>query len=174
LRRRTLHGGRGVDDLQDDRVRQLDRDDGPVEEHRADAAEAFLEIAAAAREIVVAERELLVRLRVHEVIPAVVLVEELDGPELDVRLVELVAAAEGLVEDLAGLEVPHLDLGERARAARRRRLHVHVEDHERFAVDLDADAALEVAGRDHDAGLPWATAAPKLAPAARRRLGISA
>ena len=84
-----------------DRVRQLDRDHLVVEEHRADAAHAVLQIAADVAEVVGRERELLVRLRVHEVEAVVVAVEELDRPELDVRLLDLVAAAEGLVEDLA-------------------------------------------------------------------------
>ncbi len=92
----------------------------------------------------------------------VVAVEELDRPELDVRLLDLVAATEGLVEDLPGLQVPHLDLRERARTARRGRLHVDVEDHVGLAVDLDAEIPLEIAGGDHRAGLPRAADEPKM------------
>ena len=82
-----------------------------------------------------------------------VAVEELDRTEGEIRLVDLVAAAKGPIEDLARAEVPDLHLGERARAARGRRLHVHVEDDVRIAVEEEPEPALEVAGREHGQGL---------------------
>ena len=75
----------------------------------------------------------------------------------------------------AGLEIAHLDLGERARAARGGRLHVDIEDHVRLAVDLNAEVALEITGGDHRAGLPRDARQLKraLAPAGADRVGRS-
>ena len=63
-----------------------------VEQHRADAAEALLEVAGDVAELVGREGELLVALAVHEVVAGVVGVQVLDGAQLDLRLDDPVLA----------------------------------------------------------------------------------
>ena len=101
----------------------------------------------------VRQPELLVRLLVHEVRLAAVVVEELDVLHLGVHARELLAGAESVLDDGAGLEVLQLRADERAALAR---LHVlELDDAPHRAAVLDVHPVLELVRVDdvgHAAG----------------------
>ena len=130
------HGG-------DDERGQFDVDRVVLPEQHVDFAileQIFLRIA----DLLFAEVELVVGLGVHEDERAAVVVEVLHRPVFDVRFTELLARAEGSLDDLAVAEI--LDLGAYEGAALAG-LHVlEVENRERFAVQFDAQSILEIRG----------------------------
>src|SRR4029453_166364 len=151
LRRRALYRGVGLLDAQDDRLRQLDADDAIIEEHRADAAETFLQVAGDVAELFVRQRELLVRLSIHEVIAVAVAVQVLYRPQLHLRLDDPILGLERPIEDVSGGQVADLGLPQRRGAARRRALEMHIEHDVGLAVELDTTAAAELTCVGHAA-----------------------
>src|SRR6266478_4405921 len=91
--------------------------------------------------------ELLVRLGVHEMHVGPVVVEVLHVLRLGMHAGELLAGAEGAVDDGARVERPKFRAHECATLAR---LHVlELEDPPDLAVELDMHAVLEAVGVDH-------------------------
>ena len=88
------------------------------------------------------ERELLVRLLLHEDDLVARVVEVLDALHLGVHPLELLAGAEGLVDDRAGVEVLQLRAHERAALAGLDVLEL--DDAPDAALDLDVHAVLEL------------------------------
>jgi hypothetical protein len=94
---------------------------------------------------------LLVRLVVHQDEVAALAVEELHGRALDDGLLDVLAGPEGLLDDLAGLDL--LELGAHHRAALAGLVVVPVDDLLELAVEEEGHAVLEVVGRDHGGAL---------------------
>src|SRR5262245_29761224 len=134
----------GAGDGQLDEVRKLDGDRAPVDEEHLDLDVLSQEVAGLAH-LVGGECDLLVALGIHEVV-AIVAIEVLHPPLVEVNQLELLAGPEGGVDDGAEPEVLELGADEGAALAGLHVLELH--DAVRLPVVLDLEPLLELGRRD--------------------------
>src|SRR3990172_1950949 len=133
--------GLGFHDLQVDEERNVDPDRlPPVEEDLH--GKVLDQVVPRLRHVPLVEIDLFVRARVHEVELVLHLVHELHVALFEVRLLDLVAAAEGVLDDRAGLQVLDFRADEGTPLAGLDVLEV--DDDERASFELDLQPVAEI------------------------------
>src|SRR5215510_15240057 len=142
----------GLHDLQLEEVGQLHGDGTAVDEEDVDLGVLLEEVAGVAH-LVLGQGDLVVRLRVHEVVP-IVLVEVLHMLLLEVDQLDLLTGAERVVDDAS---LPHvLELGAHEGATLAGLDVLEVDDAVRLPVELDLQPLLELRRRDlHKVMIPF-------------------
>src|SRR5256884_4332199 len=157
----AAHARLGLRDLEIDGQRQLDPDHGVLVAQHADRV-ALLQEGQHVLQLGAADRHLVVRARVHEVVEVALAVEVRRLPLLDPHGLELLAAAEALLEDGAVADVPQLGLDDGARAGQLDVLHR--ENAQQLAVHLEGGSHSEVVRLDQPAPTPLPNPRPRAPP----------